>query len=313
MRTWLIAALALSAAAPLAGQEWLVNREQFTYIGNRLTIEVATEAEGSLQIMRGRPGIVRVAGRVPRGFAAAGLSASDQLTLSAAGSGPVQYLISVPEGVWVNIRLPDRYRSESVGGHARMRTFEWAATASRDRPVAGQGFELESGERPGDPGQRLEPRAGQRPEPRAADPVGDGLLTALSAERAPDAIALPVVGEVRRLTVRMGADRFRVASSRPMSLERGDPRLLEIRATAEPVEIAIDIPAGTAEFTLLLSGRPALAVEGGTPSVACTPVTQQWLSGGRRWFTFTPGDGRWCDPASPAATPSGTKVDTQTL
>lgn len=306
MKAWLIALLVLGTAAPLAAQEWLVNREQFSYIGTRLTIEVATEAAGSLQLIRGQPGIVRVAGRVPRGFAASGLSQRNRLTLSAAGEGPVDYLVAVPEGVWVNVRLPDRHDTESVGGHTRLRTFDWAGAPVSHQGLGGRGLDDRGATDP-----ELGPTgAGQRGaveqgvaeagvadagpplEPGADDPVDDGLFTGVSGDLAPATIAIADMETVRRLTVRTGADRFRIATSRPMSLEAGDPHHFQIRPVGEPIEIAIDIPAGTADFTLLIHGATALTVIDGSPMTACTPVTQQWLSGGRRWFTFTPMDGR---------------------
>ena len=45
MQRIILALLALLAAAPAAGQEWLVNRERFRYIGTRLTIDVVADGD----------------------------------------------------------------------------------------------------------------------------------------------------------------------------------------------------------------------------------------------------------------------------
>lgn len=278
MQRIVLALLALGAAAPAVGQEWLVNRERFRYIGTRLTIEVVTEAPGRLQVIRGQDGWVGVAGRVPAGFAAAGLTDDDHLTLSAAGQGPVDYMVTVPEGVWVVVRLPDRYQTESVGGHTRLRTFDWApAVAAPPLVAAGPGI-------------------------LPSEEVGPGLFTTYSASLAPSTIALPDLRAVRTLTVRTGADRFRIATSRPLSLEEGDPARFEIRPVGDPMDVVIEVPAGTASFGLSAGGQPALLIHDATLIPRCGPHTRQWLSGGREWVTFTPVEGRLecgTDPAGP--------------
>lgn len=303
MKAWILTVAALLLAGPATAQEWLVNREQFRYIGTRLTIEVATDAPGTLQIIRGQPGVLRVAGRATSGFAASGLSRHDRLTLSAmAGGGPVNYLVSVPEGVWVNIRLPDRYGSESMGGHTAGGTFDWGAARARetaaspaDAPAAAYP-PAATGDQRSRP-DRARPDAWAQTAADAYTAPHADLFTVTTAELAPASIALPRPDVLRKLTVRTGADRFRVSTSRPMSLRQGDGRSMVIRPT-EVVDIAIDVPAGTRDLTISLGNATALSIRNGEPSSLCTPVTQQWLSGGRRWFTFSPLSARLaCQPA----------------
>lgn len=266
-RVILVLLILAAAAVPASAQEWLVNRERFRYVGTRLTIDVTTEAAGRLQIIRGEPGIVRVAGRAPVGFAGSGLSRDDRLTLTAVGEGPVDFMVVVPERVWVHVLLPDRSRSESVGGHTRVRTFEWARPTAAAAPVSTL-----------------------IPEP--AGDLGPGLFTTYSADLAPATVALPDLSAIRSVTVRTGGVRFRIGTSRPLALEPGDPRSLEIRPAGEPLDLVIEIPAGTAEFALLARGARALTIHGATLTPGCGPVTRQWLSGGREWVTFSPVDGR---------------------
>ncbi|HUG39679.1 MAG TPA: hypothetical protein VMM12_04305 [Longimicrobiales bacterium] len=274
MKRLVLALLALTAAAPVAGQEWLVHRDRFRYIGTRLTIEVIADAPGTLQILRGQDGWLGVAGRVPAGFAAAGLSDDHHLTLSAAGAGPVNYMVTVPRGVWVVVLLPDRSRTEAVGGHTRLRTFEWLEAAAEYADVADATI------LPG-------------------EDVGAGLFTTYAAALAPASVGVPDLRAVRTLTVRTGATRFRIATTRPLSLEPGSPAYFEIRPVGDPMDIVIEIPEGTPAFGLTAAGIPALTVQGAEILPQCGPHTRQWLSEGRQWVTFTPVEGRLeCGPLS---------------
>ena len=279
MQRIILALLALLAAAPAAGQEWLVNRERFRYIGTRLTIDVVADGGGRLQVIRGQDGWLGVASRAPAGFTTSGLTDGDHLTLSAAaGGGVVDYMVTVPEGVWVVVRLPDRHYHESVGGFTRTSTFDWQATAAAP------------------------PVPAVAPLILPADELGPGLFTTYSASLAPSTVTLPDLHSVRTLTVRTGADRFRIAASRPLNLEPGSPATFEIRPRGEPIDIVIELPAGTASFGLSAAGVPALQLDGETLTPRCGPLTRQWLSGGREWVTFTPVDGRLDCGTAPART-----------
>ena len=283
MRRFLLVLLGLAAAAPVAGQEWLVNRERFRYIGTRLTIDVVAEAAGTLHVLRGQDGWVGVAGRVPAGLAVAGLTDDDHLTLTAAGAGPVDYMVTVPEGVWVVVRLPDRSATESVGGHTRLRTFDWGEGYGAHHELAVATTEL-------------------LPIPADED-AGPGLFTTYAAALAPAVIMLPDLRAVRTFTVRTGATRFRIATSRPLALQAGSPSSFEIRPAGEPMDIVIEIPEGTPSFGITAAGAPVLTIQGAEVTPRCGPLTHQWLSDGRQWVTFTPQEGR-LDCAAPPAAPA---------
>lgn len=278
MRYPLIILLALLAAAPAAGpasaQEWQVARERFAFAGTRLTIHVAPGPAGNLRIIRGAPGSVRVASRAEQGFAAAGLTRDEELTLTAMGDGPVDYLVSVPEDVRVQVRLPGSHYSEAIGRRDRSRAFHWDETVTLPEP-----------------------------EGAWAPPITeDGpLYTTYARDHVPSLVTLPDLSNVHSVSVRVEPGRFRVVTSRPFSVEEGDHDLLEIRPAAPPVDLVLSLPLGTATFRLRAGGKTVLELRDGTITGLCSPVTDQWLSDGRRWLTFTPVDGalRCTDPIAP--------------
>ena len=261
MPTLLVPVLCLLLAVPAAAQEWQVARERFAFVGHRLTVNVDSDAPGTLRIIRGGPGSVRVASRAVTGFTAAALADQDELTLTTAGSGPVDYLVSVPEETWVNVRLPGSRFGESVRGRQSSRTFSWEAR-----------------------------RGPGRAEP-APDwlPTDDGpLFTTLARDLAPAIVSLPDLTNIRSVSIRVEPGPFRASASRPLSLHEGDDQRLVIRPAAPPMDLVLLIPTGTHSFRLDAGGRTALTVTDGEITTLCSPVTQQWLSDGRRWLTFNP-------------------------
>jgi hypothetical protein len=258
-----VVTLALAAAvlaSPAAAQEWQVARETFAFAGSQLEIEVDAYAPGTLRVIRGNPGSVHVAGRAVSGFTGAGLG-DERLTLTAAGDGPVDYLVSVPVDVWVEVRIPGAVRGESMAGRVRSRTFQWEAAAPPPEPVA-----------------EWRPPLDER----------DARYTAYTRPQAPAVIALPDLGRVRSVDIRIEGDRFRVVTSRPLAVAEGDPDLLEIRPADPPMDVIVTLPAVTATFRLDMGGQTALVIDGDDVRALCAPVTRQWLSDGRRWLTFTP-------------------------
>lgn len=279
MRHPLIIALALLATAgattPAAAQEWMVAREQFAFAGSRLVIRVDPGPAGNLRIIRGAPGSVRVASRSGDGFTAAGLSADEELTLTSLGNGPVDYLISVPEDVRVQVRLPGRTFGEAVSGRSRSRTFHWDEVASRSPdPV---------------------------PEWALSAPEPGALFTALVRTIAPTMVSVPDLAHVRTLAVRIQPGPFRAMTSRPFAVEDGSRDLVEIRPSAPPVDLVLSLPSDSRDFRLVAAGRTILDIRAGQVAALCSPVTDQRLSDGRRWVTFTPVDGalRCTDPIAP--------------
>lgn len=268
MRYTYTALLALLVAAPLAAQEWQVAREQFVFVGSRLSIQVDVEAPGSLRLIRGEPGSVHVASRAQEGFTSSGLSTDRHLTLSAAGAGPVDYLVAVPENAWVEVRLPGRSWSERVA-RGKTGTWDWNATERPDRAPVTEWV----------PGLDAE---GQ---------WGASLYTTFSRDRAPGLVSIPDLSVVSRVSVRFEGARFKVIASRPLAVEDGGADRLVIRPGGPPMELILRVPAASPAFSLELGAATALILDGGRLTTLCTPVTRQWLSDDRRWFTFNPRDG----------------------
>lgn len=266
MKRILIPLLALLAATPLAAQEWQVARESFAFAGSRLTILVDAEGAGTLRIIRGGYGTVRVASRAPQGFTAAGLTHNEELTLSSAGAGDVDYMVAVPDEVWIQVRLPGRSFGESMAGRTRSRTFEWGA-----------------------PGPAHEPAPAWMPG--VDEQFEQTLYTTFSRDLAPAVVSLPDLAHVGSVSVRIEPGRFRVVSSRPLSVTQGTSDRIEIIPSAPPLDLVLTLPTGSRQFRLELAGETALVVDGESLVAWCSPLTQQWLSQGRRWVTFNPVDG----------------------
>lgn len=274
MSRFIVPLLAALIAMPVAAQEWQVAREHFVFAGSRLTIDVDVGSRGTLRLIRGAPGNVRVAGRSRDGFTGSGLAEDDHLTLTSAGAGPVDYLVAVPENVWVQVRLPGQSLGENIA-RGKSGAWDWDASA----PVQ---------ESPSVP--RWLP--GIDPE------TGDDVLlyTTFSRDFAPGEVEVPDLSKVARITVRIEGFRFKVIASRPLSVEVGDPRRLVIQPADPPMELVLAVPPVTATFTLKLGNSTALIIDGASVATLCTPVTDQRLSDGRRWFTFNPlGESLDCD------------------
>jgi hypothetical protein len=192
------------------------------------------------------------------------------------GYGPVDYVVTVPERVWVTVHLPDR-PPESMGTMDRGRTFHWEAAFQEDEFAAVPAWIPET-------------------NPLAAHPSA---YSVLASPVTPGLVALPDLRNIRSVTVRVEGDIFRVGASRPLALRQGDPAHLEIRPGGPPMEIIVVVPAGTAGFTLRAGGSSALLVQGERLTVLCSPNTRQWLSEGRGWVTFTPVGGTLdCGPTT---------------
>jgi hypothetical protein len=260
-----VALLAVALATPVSAQQWQVAREQFAFAGRQLTIHVQAETEGSLRIIRGGAGYVRVSGRSEDGMTAAGLTADEHLTLTGIGIGPLEYVVSVPERVRVTVRLPDRARQEALGGMHRSGTFAWQATAGWT----------------GEPASTWVPDA----DPGMGHPSA---YTVYVDDLAPETVGLPELANVRSLTVRIEGDRFRIAASRPLTLAQGSRHQVEIRPGGPPLEVIVTVPTGSRRFDLLAGGQSVLTMEDGEVVIRCASSTRQWLSDGRRWVTFVP-------------------------
>ena len=254
-------ALAIAAlVSPATAQEWQAARETFAFAGSQLEIQVEANAPGTLHVIRGNPGSVRVAGRAVSGFTAAGLG-GERLILTSAGDGPVDYLVSVPVDVWVDVRIPGPGRGESMAGRVWSRTVRWDGAMQAAEPVR---------------------------EWRSPLDERDARYTTYTRPRAPAVVALPELDHVRSVDIRIEGDRFRVVTSRPLAVAEGSPERIEIRPADPPMHVIVTLPATTAAFRLDMGGQTALVIDGQQVTTRCAPVTRQWLSNGRSWLTFSP-------------------------
>lgn len=282
MRRSFVPLLVLALATPVSAQQWQVARDQFAFAGRQLSVHVDAEVEGTLRVIRGPSGVVRVSGRSDAGMTVAGLTADEHLTLTAAGDGPVEFVITVPDRVWIDVRLPDRPLGESMGTMDRAGTFQWGAAVTETE---------ETGPELGAPG----PAAGGPAQPAV---TRDG-FTVFADDWTPSTVTLPDLTNIRSVTVRVEGTGFRVGASRPLVLYPGDRNHMEIRPSGPPMEIVVVVPAGTTGFSLSVGGSTALMVDGDQITVLCSPSTRQWLSDGRGWVTFTPAVSRLdCGPAT---------------
>jgi hypothetical protein len=269
---WLVLSISTADA-----QQWQVERDVFAFAGRQLTVDVDTDVEGTLRIIRGAPGVVRVSGRADGGMTAAGLTGRGDLTLTGIGPGSVEFIVAVPERVRVTVRLPDQGMAESMAGQDVARTFQWGRG-----PVTAEAV------------------AEWVPQPATGLHQPAAYLV-YAADLAPRTVSLPDLTNVRSIDVRVEGDRFRVGASRPLGLRPGDFDHLEIRPGGPPMDILLVLPAGTDFFGLAVSGITALTVRNGELSVSCAPHTRQWLSAGRGWVTFTPVSGALhCDRSATA-------------
>ncbi len=291
MRTRMTLAILVAAVTPAVAQEWDVARRQYTFIDTRLTVEVRVDVGGTLRLIRGMPGQIEVAGRARNGFTSFGLGDrhGSHLRLSAVGANRVEYMVVVPERVYVRVELPGREVSEVFGSTRDAATYDWESVAEPEAPMPRAAPAPPSGETER---RAVEPLPGDPGRDRAAGTPTPGLFTTYRDAVAPEVVTLPRADVVRTLSVRLEGDAFRVAASRPMNLRRGDPDALEIRPAGPPMDIVIAVPRRTADFLVEVAGAPAFAIVEGRPMALCTPAMEQVLEDGRLWFTFTPLDGR---------------------
>jgi hypothetical protein len=314
MTRWMIPFLALVVAVPATAQQWQVARDNFAFAGRQLTVHVEVDEPGTLRVIRGPAGTVRVFSRTDAGMTAAGLTSDEHLTLTAAGAGSVEYVISVPERVWVTVHLPNDIPAQAMAGHDRSRIFQWplvppeTADPVEEEPAVsgpigrGAGDEAAPRVERRDPPVRRQGGAAVTPAwlPNPEAGLGHGpTYTVFANYFAPSVVALPDLTNVRSITIRVEGGNFRVGASRPLALVPGNPRHLEIRPAGPPMELVVVIPAGTAGFRLSAGGVTAVLLDGAELTVLCEPTMRQWLSEGRGWVTFTPtGGALQCGPAA---------------
>lgn len=272
------AALLLALATPVAAQEREVARRTFTFINNDLTIEVLGRSPGALHLVRGEPGQIEVAARAKDGIAGFGLAgdARDRLKLTSVGAERVTFLVVVPSDLRVRVELPEQPVAEIFGSLDQAASYSWLGAAEQTAP----------GPAPAPP-----PPPGDG-SASAASFVDEGLYVSYARIRAPETVAIPDAAALRSIAVRWEGREFRVAGNSEVGvLERGT-RALELEADGRATELVLSVPAATRDFVLRVGDAPALVLEEGRAAVLCSPVIDQTLDGSRRWFTFTPENGK---------------------
>lgn len=270
LRSFVAAALLLGAAMPAAAQQDVM-RDVYRFQGSALDVAVATETGGRIRLIRGQRSRVEVAGRAPDGFTSAALGGEGvrRLTLTALASGPVDFVVSVPEDVRVRVVWEGSNRSELFGPLAQSATFSWDPFV--DRPSI----------------ETLGAAASARSR-TAAMTTAPRIIDIRSAHR------------LDRLSVHVGEDVFSFSPSQGIDERRsGDALLFDAQQGAD---VAIGVPAGQS-VTLRLDGIDAIVIEGRDVRVLCESVLSQTLPDGRQWLTLTPVPGDGCRGTQPRRAP----------
>jgi hypothetical protein len=264
----LLAAVVFSGTSANA-QERGLSRRQFNFWDNSLTVEIVADMPGQLQIVRGEPGKIDVAGRVPGGIPAFALGGReyDHLRLTALGGDHADFVVVVPEDAMVRVTLPDRH-SHQVGSMQRGGNYTWGDS------------EKGSGVQESQPAALAGTTATREP------------VTAYSDVMAPRTLHVTPLNAVRTVSIRFEGESFTVGGNRYMSVQKGDPTNIEVRTGEQAQDLIVTVPLGTSAFTLKLGGKMAMQVAGAEIRVFCDPVTEQDLGAGRRWYTFAPDMGR---------------------
>ncbi|HEX7091246.1 MAG TPA: hypothetical protein VF192_13980 [Longimicrobiales bacterium] len=283
---WTVA-LTLAFATPVAAQETEVARRTFTFVNNDLTIEVLGRSPGELHLIRGQAGQIEVAARTDDGIAGFGLAgeARDRLKLTAVGGDRVTFLVVVPTDLRVRVELPEQPVAEIFGSLDQAATYSWLGAGATPRPG---------------------PAA---PPPEAATPSAaglfeEGLYVSYGRLRAPAMVSIRDASPMRTVAVRWEGKEFRVAGNHRVDVLTRGTEALEVYAERLSTDLVLTVPAATREFVLHIGGAPAFVLSEGRAAALCSPVIDQRLEGGRRWFTFTPENGKLTCRGRGAAVPA---------
>lgn len=274
----LLTAFTLAVTLPAAADAQRdVTRRSYTFLEDRLVIEVLADAPGELQVVRGQRGRVEVAARSSDGFAGFGLGGdyTRHLRLTAVGSDAVQYLVVVPEHVAVSVVLP-RGGTAHVPNRDGLASYRWGEDAGRAENI-----------RSGDPGDALS---------TAVEPIvpttSAGLYVVHSGKgRVPSLVDVPELASVRSMSVRVEGDDFRVAATRPLALTPGDAGHMVIRVDGEPLDLVLFVPRGSSGFELRSGSRRIADVAFGRPRSYCGHTVVQQPTPHQDWLTVFPTDG----------------------
>jgi hypothetical protein len=263
--SWLTLALAVGTAAPAAAQND-VARRSFNFFNNDLIIEVLDRSAGELRVIRGGNGRVDVAARALGGFAGFGLGGivNDRLRLSAMGAYRVEYIVSVPDNIRLQVQMPNGDLTPAQGGSEA--TFRWDAM-----PAEG---------------------GGNPPEPAPELPAGT-VLTYVNAQT-PQVIGFPDVDRVRSIEVRVAGRDFRIASSRPMALSQRatDQIVINVRGDVDPVDLVFFVPPTATRFGIRVGDEVALMAGEGDIESYCAAAQEFTAPDGSHGVRLTPANGR---------------------
>lgn len=259
----LSAASALPWAAAAEAQNSGITRRAYTFLDDRLVINVVGRAPGELQVMRGEPGRVEVAARSNDGFPGFGLGGrlTRELRLTSVGADMVRFLVVVPEHVRVTVQLPDG-ASASLASRSPAAAWHWG-----DLPAAD---ELPAAELP------------------ILPTMPNGMFLVHATARPPASVDVPDLRGVRALSVRLEGNDFRIAASRPLSVQPGIAAHLQLRLGEEPIDVILYIPRGTGSFQLRSGGTLIADVMSGRVRARCGNVVVQQPSSVQDWLTFHP-------------------------
>ena len=277
----ILTAIALAALLPAAASAQRdVTRRAYTFLEDRLVVAVHAEAPGELQVVRGQRGRVEVAARSRYGFAGFGLGGdyTRQLSLTAVGSDEVQYLVVVPEHVYVRVQLPNGGTAD-VPGRDGVSTYRWG-DAFNDRAMRGD-----------DRGRDYAdvPMTADLPIPPT---TASGLyIVHAGGRRAPSLVNVPDLASVRSLSVRIEGSDFRIASSRPLALRPGDEDHMVVRVDGEPLDLVLYLPRGTSGFQLRSGSLRVADVTAGRPRSYCGSTVVQQPTPSQNWLTVFPSSG----------------------
>lgn len=267
------AALTLSNASLAAQEREVVREVYYNFFDSNLAIRVDTEAEGQLRLIRGRRNRVEVAGRAADGIASFGFDNTGrrELALTALGSASVDFVVVVPEDVRVHVLLPGLSRSQLFGSMRESATYAWHA-AGADRAS------IRTYTPPAEPQETARP-----------DELDDAYRGAT-----PLVLSIPRPATLSSVSVRIQGSEFRIRSDGPVRFRPTGNDLVLDDAQSD-ARIVVSVPPSTSRFTLRMGGADALRFQDGFAEPLCEPVTEQYLDGGRSWFTFSPADGMTCE------------------
>lgn len=263
MRSYGLVAIGLAAIAiaqPGAAQDSGLVRRAFAFFDRNLTVEVVGEGSGVLHVVRGGRDRVEVSGRTELGTPAFAMTGWKQDRLRLSGAGMAQeYVVIVPEDVRLEVVLPPGQGALPATSGAAA-TYRWPVT----------------------------------PQPAEAYVPEGGTSSWLAYEygATPDVLLLEGVRTFEKISVRTGANSFRVSGSRALEIAPRGEDALGVRAAEAAARLLVELPGSVRDFVLVADGVPVVEVAGGVIRVHCSPSTRQVLSGGREWVEISPSGGR---------------------